>query len=100
MPQSHNQLIEEVCKVQPNTVVILHNGSVVALPWLDGPGAILEAGLSGQAIVDVLSGKVNPSGKLAETFPLRLEDTPAYLNYPGEAGVVRYGEGLFAGYRY
>lgn len=104
MPEAHNRLIAEVCRVQPNTVVILHNGSVVAMPWIDAPKAILEAGLGGQAIggavVDVLSGKVNPSGKLAETFPVRLEDTPAYLNYPGEAGKVYYGEGLFVGYRY
>jgi beta-glucosidase len=74
------------------------------MPWIDSPKAILEAGLGGQAIgsavVDVLSGKVNPSGKLAETFPVRLEDTPAYLNYPGEANQVYYGEGVFIGYRY
>jgi beta-glucosidase len=104
MPESHNRLIEEVCKVQPNTVVVLHNGSVVAMPWIDGPKAIVEAGLGGQAIggaiVEVLSGQVNPSGKLAETFPVKLEDTPAYLNYPGENGTVRYGEGVFVGYRY
>lgn len=104
LPASHDRLVEEVCKVQPNTVVVLHNGSVVAMPWLDEAGAVLEAGLGGQAVggavVDVLAGKVNPSGKLAETFPWRLEDTPAYLNYPGEAGQVRYGEGLYVGYRY
>ncbi len=104
MPETHNRLIAEVCRVQPNTVVVLHNGSVVAMPWIEGPKAILEAGLGGQAvggaIVDVLSGKVNPSGKLAETFPVRLEDTAAYLNYPGEGNTVTYGEGLFVGYRY
>ncbi|HEY6406230.1 MAG TPA: glycoside hydrolase family 3 C-terminal domain-containing protein, partial [Ktedonobacteraceae bacterium] len=104
MPETHNRLIAEVCQAQPNTVVVLHNGSVVAMPWIDGPKAILEAGLGGQAvggaIVDILSGKVNPSAKLTETFPVRLEDTPAYLNYPGEANRVYYGEGLFVGYRY
>jgi beta-glucosidase len=104
MPDSHNRLIEEVCRVQPNTVIVLHNGGVVAMPWIDGPKAILEAGLGGQAaggaIVDVLSGRVNPSGKLAETFPVRLQDTPAYLNYPGEVNKVYYGERLFVGYRY
>ena len=104
MPESHNRLIAAICRAQPNTVVVLHNGSAIALPWFDGPKAIVEAGLGGQAVggavVDVLSGQVNPCGKLAETYPLRLEDTPAYLNYPGEAGVVRYGEGLFVGYRY
>lgn len=104
MPEPHNRLIAEVCKVQANTIVILHNGSVVTMPWLSGPKAILEAGLGGQAIggaiVDILSGRVNPSGKLAETFPMQLEDTPAYINYPGEAQKVHYGEGLFVGYRY
>ncbi len=84
LPESHNRLIAEVCKVQPNTIVVLHNGSAIAMPWIDGPKAILEVGLGGQAVgsalVDVLSGKVNPSGKLTETFPVRLEDTPAYLN--------------------
>lgn len=104
MPETHNHLIAEICHVQPNTIVVLHNGSVVAMPWVNQPKAILEAGLDGQAvgsaIVDVLTGKVNPSGKLAETFPVRVEDTPTYINYPGEANKVYYGEGLFVGYRY
>ncbi|HXX79036.1 MAG TPA: glycoside hydrolase family 3 C-terminal domain-containing protein, partial [Ktedonobacteraceae bacterium] len=104
MPESHNRLIKEVCQVQPRTIVVLHNGSAVAMPWINGPMAILEAGLGGQAvggaIVDVLSGKVNPCGKLAETFPVRIQDTPSYINYPGEAGKVYYGERLFVGYRY
>ena len=104
MPEGHNRLIAEVCQIQPNTIVVLHNGGAVAMPWVDGPRAILEAGLGGQAIggaiVDILSGKVNPSGKLAETFPERIQDTPAYINYPGEANKVYYGERLFVGYRY
>ncbi len=104
MPEGHNRLITEVCQVQPNTIVILHNGGAIAMPWIEGPKAILEAGLGGQAvggaIVDILSGKVNPSGKLAETFPVRLQDTPSYLNYPGESNKVYYGERLFVGYRY
>ena len=104
MPTGHNQLLEAVAAVQVNTVAILINGSAVTIPWLDQVRAVLEAGLAGQAVgsalVDVLSGAVNPSGKLAETFPYDLADTPAFLNYPGEAGVVRYGEGLFIGYRY
>jgi beta-glucosidase len=98
-------LIKAVTAVQPNTVVILNTGSAVAMTdWLDGTAAVLEAWLMGQAgagaIADILFGRVNPSGKLAETFPLKLSDTPAHLNFPGEAGVVRYGEGLFIGYRY
>jgi beta-glucosidase len=86
-------------------VVILNNGSAVAMSeWIDGTAAVLEAWMMGQAgggaIADVLFGKANPSGKLAETFPLKLSDTPAYLNYPGGHGEVRYGEGIFIGYRY
>ncbi len=98
-------LIQAVSRAQPKTVVILNNGSAVTMSeWIDGPAAVLEAWMMGQAgggaIADVLFGKVNPSGRLAETFPLKLADTPAYLNYPGANGVVRYGEGIFIGYRY
>ena len=98
-------LIQAVTQAQPKTVVILNNGSAVAMnDWLGGAAAVLEAWLMGQAgggaVADVLFGRANPSGKLAETFPLTLASTPAYLNYPGENGQVRYGEGLFVGYRY
>jgi beta-glucosidase len=98
-------LIQAVTAVQPHTVVILNNGAPVVMgAWLDGAAAVLEAWMMGQAgggaIADVLFGRVNPSGKLAETYPHRLPDTPAYLNFPGENGMVRYGEGLFIGYRY
>jgi beta-glucosidase len=98
-------LIQAVTKAQPRTVVILNNGSAVAMSeWIDGTPAVLEAWMMGQAgggaIADVLFGKVNPSGKLAETFPFKLADTPAYVNYPGGYGEVRYGEGIFIGYRY
>jgi beta-glucosidase len=98
-------LIQAVTAVQPNSVVILNNGApVVMSEWIDGASAVLEAWMMGQAgggaIADVLYGKINPSGKLAETFPLKLKDTPAFINYPGENGAVRYGEGIFIGYRY
>jgi len=98
-------LINAVTAAQPNTVVILNNGApVVMSEWINGTAAVLEAWMMGQAgggaIADVLYGKVNPSGKLAETFPLKLVDTPAYINYPGENGAVHYGEGIFMGYRY
>jgi beta-glucosidase len=98
-------LIQAVTAAQPSSVVILNNGSAVAMSaWIDGAAAVLEAWMAGQAgggaVADLLFGVANPSGKLAETFPLRLADTPAYLNYPGEAGQVRYGEGIFVGYRY
>ena len=98
-------LIKAVSRVQPNTVVVLNNGAPVAMSeWIDGVAAVLEGWMMGQAggvaIADVLFGKVNPSGKLAETFPLKLSDTPSHLNWPGGAGAVHYGEGLFIGYRY
>jgi beta-glucosidase len=98
-------LIKAVAKIQPKTVVVLNNGAPVAMSaWMDDVSAVLESWMMGQAggaaIADVLFGKVNPSGKLAETFPLKLSDTPAHINWPGGAGEVRYGEGLFIGYRY
>lgn len=104
MPQNQNRLISEIAKVQPNTVVVLHNGSPIEMPWIDEVAAVLECYLGGQAVgaaqVNVLFGKVNPSGKLAETFPLCLEDNPSYLNFPGEGDTVKYQEGVFVGYRY
>jgi beta-glucosidase len=97
-------LIEQVAAANPNTVVVLQTGSPIAMPWLDKVAGVLQAWYPGQecgnAIADVLFGAVNPSGKLPQTFPARLEDNPAYINYPGENGRVRYGEGIFVGYRY
>jgi beta-glucosidase len=98
-------LIKAVSKVQPHTVVVLNNGAPVAMSaWIDDVDAVLESWMMGQAggaaVADVLFGRVNPSGKLAETFPLKLSDTPSHLNWPGGMGQVRYGEGLFIGYRY
>ena len=104
MPESHNKLINELTMLNKNTVVILTNGSAVAMPWANSVDAIVESWLGGQAgaggVIDVLFGKVNPSGKIAETFPVKLEDTPAYFNFPGEEGDALYGERLFVGYRY
>jgi beta-glucosidase len=104
LPPGQNRLIEAVAKAQPNTIVVLMNGSAIAMPWAGKVGAIVEAWLTGQAgggaIADVLTGKVNPSGKIAETFPVRLEDTPTALEFPGRGGVANYGEGIFIGYRY
>ncbi len=98
-------LIKAVTAAQPRSVVILFNGSAVAMTdWLGGTAAVLEAWMAGQAsggaVADVLFGVVNPSGRLAETFPLRLEDTPPYPTFPGEADEVRYGEGIYIGYRW
>jgi len=105
LTQQQVALIKAVTAVQPNTVVVLNNGAPVAMStWIDGVAAVLEAWMMGQAggevIADVLFGKVNPSGKLAETFPLKLVDTPAHLHWPGGNGKVHYNEGLFVGYRY
>jgi beta-glucosidase len=98
-------LIKAVSKVQPKSVVVLNNGAPVAMSeWIDSVSAVLEGWMMGQAggaaLADILFGRVNPSGKLGETFPLKLEDTPAHTNWPGAAGRVHYGEGLFIGYRY
>ena len=104
MPNCQNELINRVAAVQPNTIVVLHNGSPVEMPWADQVKGIVEAYLSGQAVgaavVDILFGKVNPSAKLPETFPYKLEDNPSYLYYLGEGDKVEYREGVFVGYRY
>lgn len=104
LPENQNTLIEAVSRAQPNTVVVLHNGSPVEMPWAGGVKAILEAYLGGQesggAVADLLYGDANPSGKLAETFPLRLCDNPSYLNFPGDGDECDYREGIFTGYRY
>lgn len=104
LPESHLALIRRVNALNPRTVVVLHNGSPVELPFADDVAAIVETYLGGQAVgealLDVLTGTVNPSGKLAETFPLRLEHTPCHLNFPGDRDTVRYAEGLYVGYRY
>ena len=104
MPQCQNTLISEIAKVQENVVVVLHNGSPVEMPWADQVKGILEAYLGGQAVgqaeVDVLFGKANPCGKLAETIPYKLADNPSYLNFPGDGQTVEYNEGVFVGYRY
>lgn len=104
LPENQNVLISEVLKVQPNVIVVLHNGSPVEMPWVKDVKGIFEMYLGGQnvgtATYDLLFGKVNPSGRLPETFPLKLEDNPSYLNFPGHADKVEYAEGVFVGYRY
>jgi len=104
MPDNQQRLIEAVTGVQKRVIVVLANGSPVEMPWLDSVKAVLEAYLGGQAmggaVADVLFGDVNPSGKLAETFPKKLSDNPSHLNFPGERDRVEYREGLFVGYRY
>ena len=104
MPACQNRLIEAVAEANPNTVVVLHNGAPVEMPWIGKVKAVLEAYLGGQAVgeavVRVLFGDANPCGHLPETFPLKLEDNPSYLYYGGEGNVTEYREGIFVGYRY
>lgn len=104
MPQCQNTLISDITKVQKNVVVVLHNGSPVEMPWADDVQGILEAYLCGEAVgqaeVDLLFGKANPCGKLAETVPYKLSDNPSYLYFPGDGKTVEYKEGVFVGYRY
>ncbi|OCL31925.1 hypothetical protein BCR15_07660 [Tessaracoccus lapidicaptus] len=105
LPQAHVSLIRAVAEVATRTVVVLMNGGVVSLePWHDDVDAIVEAWVLGQAVggglADVLTGRVNPSGRLAETIPLALGDTPSFHTFPGEHEVVHYGERMFVGYRH
>ncbi len=104
MPAGHNRLIEAVAKVNANTVVVLMCGAPVLMPWSSQVKGILLAYLGGQAVggalADLLTGRVSPSGKLAETFPLALADTPCARYFPGEPKAVQYRESIFVGYRY
>ena len=104
MPDCQNRLIEAVAAANPNTVVVLYNGSPVEMPWIGSVKAVLEAYLGGQAVglatVRILFGEVNPSGKLPESFPKKLADNPSYLFYGGEGDTAEYREGIFVGYRY
>jgi beta-glucosidase len=104
LPGRQDELIEKVAAVNPNTVVVLNVGSPVEMPWLDKVAGVVQLWYDsqeqGNALADILFGDVTPSGKLPTTFPARLQDNPAYINFPGENGQVFYGEGLFVGYRY
>lgn len=104
MPENHNRLIEAVSEVNPNVVVILMGGAPMETPWIDKVKAVLLMYLGGQAVggacADILTGKVNPGGKLAESWPLKLEDNPSYNYFPGYPLTVEYREGIFVGYRY
>ncbi|MCS7051794.1 MAG: glycoside hydrolase family 3 C-terminal domain-containing protein, partial [Thermomicrobium sp.] len=104
LPGAQNRLVAAVAEANPNTVVVLTGGSPVHLPWLDRVRALLLAWYAGEevghAVVDVLSCGAEPAGRLPFTYPRRLEHSPAFLHYPGEFGRLRYGEGLFVGYRW
>lgn len=104
LPESHNALVDAVCAVCEKVVVVLSGGCPVTMPWLDKVDAVLNGYLGGQAggsaIVDILLGKVNPSGKLAETYPTSLEAVASSANFPGNPLTVEYREGIYVGYRY
>ena len=103
MPACQNELIEAVAEVQPNVVVLLHNGAPVEMPWIDKVKGVLECYLAGDAVgkaqVDILFGRANPSGRLPETFPIQMEDNPSYPFYASDEDTVEYREGVFVGYR-
>lgn len=104
LPDCQNELVKKILEVQKRVIVVLHNGSPVLMPWKEQVKGILEAYLGGEAVgratAEVLVGKKNPGGHLAETFPLRLEDTPCYLTYGKGFDNADYREGIFVGYRY
>lgn len=104
LPPAQDELIRRVAEVNPNTVVVLHNGSPIEMPWADDVKSILEVYLGGQAVgaatLDVLVGEKNPGGRLPETFPVKVEDNPSWLYYGGEGDCAEYREGVFVGYRY
>jgi beta-glucosidase len=104
LPGDQDELVRRVCAANPRTVVVLNAGSPVTMPWADDAPALLDMWFGGQemadALVDVLTGRADPSGRLPTTFPERLEHAPAYGNFPGEGGEVRYGEGVLVGYRW
>ena len=104
LPAAHDALVEEILKVNKNVVIVLAGGSPVEMPWNDGVAAILNSYLGGQAgagaVADILSGAVNPSGKLPETYPMTYADTPAVNNFPGNPASVEYRESVYIGYRY
>jgi beta-glucosidase len=104
LPGEQDALIAEVAKVSKRTIVIVNAGSPVSMPWLDDVEAVIYAWFPGQefgdALVDILVGDVEPSGRLPVTLPRRLEDTPAFEHHPGRNGVAKYLEGRLIGYRW
>lgn len=103
LPGEQNRLVTEVAAVQPNTVVLVAAGSPIEMPWIDDVAAVVYLWYGGQeighAVADVLLGHEDPGGRLPVTFPVIATQHPGMFNYPGEAGVVRYGEGVYVGYR-
>ncbi len=104
LPEAHDKLVEEILKVNQNVIIVLAGGSPVEMPWNDSVAAVLNSYLGGQAgagaVADIISGAVNPSGKLPETYPMTYADTPAKNNFPGNPATVEYRESVYIGYRY
>ncbi len=104
LPDCQNEMIEKLTELNKPVIVVLHNGAPVEMPWIDKVSAVIEAYLGGEgvgkAVMEILYGNVNPSGKLAESFPIRLSDNPSYLNFPVSMHKVNYAEDVFVGYRY
>ena len=104
MPNCHNYLISKVAEANPNTVVVLAGGSVVEMPWIGEVKALLNSGLGGEgggtATARILTGEVNPSGKITETYPLKFSDNPTFGNYPGGSVTSEHRESVYLGYRY
>ena len=104
LPPPQDELVRAVAAANPHTAIVVNAASPVQMDWAADVDAVLQCWFAGEewghALADVLSGDVAPSGKLPTTFPVRIEDTPAYTTYPGERGQVRYGEGVFVGYRW
>jgi beta-glucosidase len=104
LPGRQDELVRRIAEANPNTIVVLQSGGPLTLPWIDEVAAVLQAWYPGQecgnAIADVLFGVVNPSGRLPQSWPAKLANNPAVLSYPGERGVVKYREGIYAGYRF
>lgn len=104
LPSCQEKLLKKVAEVNENVIVVLFHGAPVTMTWTEYAGAVLDAGLPGEAggtaVARCLFGEINPSGKLAESYPLKLSDTPCYLNFPGEMDRMEYSEGIYVGYRY
>lgn len=104
LPENQTDLINQLATVNKNIIVVLQNGSAITMPWQDKVAGIVETYLAGEAVGeatwDILTGAVNPSGKLAETFPIRLSDTPTYGTFAVSHREENYHEGIFVGYRY
>ncbi len=104
IPENQNKLIDEVCRVNKNVIIVLQNGSPIQMPWINKVKAVVTGYLGGEAsglsMYNCLVGNINPSGKLAESYPMKLEDTPCYKNFPGSEVSCEYKESIYVGYRY